>query len=358
MRIILDEAIKEATRRFAGIKIQHIKWHGDESVLLVQGYTKKEELRAVLTAVREAVVRRSFQRLGVANLTNVLGAPAEKLAQISEVVGEQLILWGGRYNVYFDIYHNENLENAFTRTLAEWNQILLRKYGFVLRADAAQDIEYLPAISVTMGAVDVSGSRSFDEIFKDVSEQLHLGKASGRNRVALEGYDETVRPVEIQSVVDHPKGKDLLGSTKSSQAVTAVASDEAIIVLKGGEFGGLDYQTRELVLNKLREDFELVIGSRGRLTIEQILTVWGATGIKDRLESLRDSLAGTQQEAAVNLAIAWVANNTASEFDRWIAGIMAGLERKDSQFSAYSNVHFGVLNFLWEYLKEDKQLVL
>ena len=115
----------------------------------------------------------------------------------------------------------------------------------------------------------------------------------------------------------------------------------AMLILKGGEFGGLAYSVRERILKRLEAHYEVIIGSRYAPSKEEALKRWGKTGIRKLLGNLQSIILKEEFDRGVN----YVDTNNGEAFNKWLGDI-----KKE-----YEDPRVRGLGFLWSYLQEDSQ---
>ncbi|MFA7677497.1 MAG: hypothetical protein WCY34_04940, partial [Candidatus Omnitrophota bacterium] len=381
VRLIIEDSIKEVNKKHEnnGVRVEQASGHGDESVIIITGISNQEEVEAILDRIRKEVVRQSIDRLAVAELENISLLHSKYFEEIRELLNYDLVKHNNKYSLMFDIRQEKTPQESLERVLETVNAVLLKRRGMTIRAKAPQVI---PAMSVSMGAVihgQSKASKTEDEALKEIKEEtsrlLRESKDSGTNIVSTQvigriskgispktvnsasakgkkaEYKAGSFPEEIVSILnekfDHPEG------------IESLLNRIAILVLKGGELGGLDYDVRKVILERLQEDYDVFIGRRTNLSPSQVLTVWGDTGITQRLKLLRSSLPEASK-GLVSEAIKYVEARDGARFAAWIKAREDDVEAKadSDQKSDFDNANFAALTFLWYYLREDVQLLV
>ncbi|MCX5666743.1 MAG: (d)CMP kinase [Candidatus Omnitrophica bacterium] len=139
------------------------------------------------------------------------------------------------------------------------------------------------------------------------------------------------------------------------------SGEYAAIVLKGGEFGGLEYSVREKILASLRLHYDIETGARQIPAKDDVLRRWGKTGIRKLLHSLihiaaidENMIKETRIELArdIKAGRAKLLAGSGKEFDVWLKGML----EKYNDENVYSDIsRLRGLAYLWYYLQKDTQ---
>jgi len=242
-----------------------------------------------------------------------------------------------------DILENEDAGQALARTLYDYNVVLERDHGLTLTGRLAGEIE---PFAVSMGAVYVGADADFDKVQEEAYKQLELAKgvltkrtvrlteaAGDGSFAALSTYSASTGEIGGGSAARSPW--EFLG-TEKKQGIEpfrgAHQDEEAVLGLKFGNNGALHEKIYFALMAQLSEDFHVATGVASRLTPEDIMAIWGPTGIKDRLAKI--DLAEARQFAAE------IEDGTVDPavFVRWLRGVNS------------NSPHVRILTWLWNNL--------
>ncbi|MCX5693775.1 MAG: (d)CMP kinase, partial [Candidatus Omnitrophica bacterium] len=168
VRIVIGEVIDEINERENGIKVEQYTGGGDKSIIIIKGKANEIEAKKILAEICRNVPLASAHRLAVAEL-DINSSNTTQFGIIERVTGYKQISWRGKYFILIDILVGETPKLALARTLAEFNAVLERDYGFSLRGRVAAEIT---PFAISMGAVYVSEKVSKAQITKDTYLKL------------------------------------------------------------------------------------------------------------------------------------------------------------------------------------------
>ncbi|MDD5774375.1 MAG: ARMT1-like domain-containing protein, partial [Candidatus Omnitrophica bacterium] len=109
----------------------------------------------------------------------------------------------------------------------------------------------------------------------------------------------------------------------------------------------------------LNLDYKVIPGPRTQLSAEDVLHIWGLTGILSRLKSLKNTV-DEQVRPEVEQAIAYIETFDGKSFEEWLTKRRDDVNNKSESGnkSLFDNAHFTALSFLWDYLKADAELLV
>ncbi|MFA5099363.1 MAG: hypothetical protein WC547_00575, partial [Candidatus Omnitrophota bacterium] len=341
VRSIIEEAIKANQGH---LRIRHYAAGGDKSIIVIEGSALQyKDIEDVIKGINQDVVTQSTDRLAVAEL-DIDSSNADMFGIIERVTGQKPIEWRNRYFIWVDILENETPARALARTLNDFNTVVLRDHNFSLRARL---VKVVGPFSVSMGAVYApagTAETAFYEIAKEAYAQLDQAKHTATKRtVRLVSYAQGLFSKAASYTAELPQAKntsdrsqwELIEGNKLDAIKTSLvhgpAAEEAVIVLKGP----MPLALYQAILNKLSVYFDINIGVRSALNDEEILAVWGPTGIRARAQKISDALGteGDQLLAAID------AQDTAA-FVQTLEGIQS------------NNTHVNILRWLWNYMHQ------
>ncbi len=219
-------------------------------------------------------------------------------------------------------------------------------YGSRARGTAREDSDY---------DISISGNRFVHP--RQAEQDSRIARAKSR----IESI--TGRPVDLS--IDTPQGIDRKGGQKMSSAGSIVTEENilyksliqtgqdsklALVLLKGGEFGGLEWSVRERILKRLRKHYDVKIGQRYIPSKNEVLERWGKTGIRDLTDKLK-YIEGIDIND-VKAGIGFIEALDGDAFDKWIKAIL----KKYNDEEEYEGIpRIRGLGFLWSYLNSDAQ---
>jgi len=135
----------------------------------------------------------------------------------------------------------------------------------------------------------------------------------------------------------------------AGQVRQAIRRDQdALLLLKNGEFGGLEWSVRQRLLGRLRLHYDVLVGRRYSPSRDEALQR-GASGLSLLVERARE--AGLDVREALQIIDQRQVSGAGEQFGRWIESVLAeireGRLRDDQRIRG--------LAFLWNLLQEDAQ---
>jgi len=172
-----------------------------------------------------------------------------------------------------------------------------------------------------MGAVHRSGDAPVNSVLENATVGLKNAKQT-RNRVSWSGTVPTQappapRPPEPVVILPPPAPIDTTGRPLLAELVKEGAdSNQALVVLKGGEDGGLEWSVRSLLLGQLGRHYTVTTGRRYVPTAEEVVKRWGPTGLRRHVENLRE--VGGMFDDFVNDGLGYLTRGEAGHFGDWL----------------------------------------
>jgi len=349
VRLVMEDAISNLEHEYKGIKIKLARRGPDESIIIISKIdgTEVEKILAseILDRICKKVAQRIYRRLGVATLTNLKGLTPEKIKEIEDMLRIRLSVNRDTTTIIFDINGNELPEDAWERQLGIWNT-QLTKMGIQLAGEFNHTV---PAFTISIGATESKVSINMDSLLEDVSKSLKQAKED-RNKVvwssegSIAEVVETIK-TETETEVSEIKEPVFVEPVKTGEErfklFVAKKQIRALLLLKGGEFGGLEHSVRQRILERLKKHYNVTIGARYAPSKKEVLRRWGLTGLTTLLENIK----GIITEEEFNIGKNHVLNLEADEFDNWLREIL----------DKYQDPRVRGLAFLWHHLQEDVQ---
>ncbi|MFA5346373.1 MAG: hypothetical protein WC315_08900, partial [Candidatus Omnitrophota bacterium] len=312
----------------------------------------EKQAEDILTEIRERIAIQSSFRLGVANLANLAESNHKYFPAIKRVTGYDVIEWDGMYPVLFDIEPGMTIQESLAGISANWNKQISKNTGIILRPKVIQAI---PAFSISLAGAFYhqakAGDKNTDELFRDILREIDI-KLAEVKKIGPKIVEDPDREIIPQPVTEKEKAVKEEPLEQAPDFLRELFTyGAAMIAFKGGDFGGLDIELYNILLDKLEEDFNLAIGRRKPVSLDEALRIWGHTGIKSRLEMLLEDVRDEALKENVREAIRLAEEENGDGFADW-------LDKKADEALKVSG-HFRVLVFLWDYLtKGDVQLIL
>jgi hypothetical protein len=354
-RLVIDDIVKESAmkKRFPGVKAKHYKYGDDESAIMIEG-ADKDTASKVFEYIQNELMLRSEDRLGVAYFDNLTNANSALVGRINSILGTRIMKIGEKPAFIFDIIGGESPRAAWHRTLREINIQLGNNMKTQLIGHFSH---YLPNFTVSIGATFGLQGMEKQSFIDDASRAVTDAKEKGRNKIEWRGEavpisrgeitpDSTKPVVQLSQISITDPGKLNIYSliTKDKK----IKDNYAVLVLKGGEFGGLEHSVRERILARLKTRYDVKTGARHTTTADEVLKRWGKNGIMPRLNKIaEEGLEGVN----VAEAIGYITSGNTAGFVNWINKLTADI--KAGTVKHHANI--GALLFLWHYLQEDSQ---
>jgi len=138
-----------------------------------------------------------------------------------------------------------------------------------------------------------------------------------RNRVAWhEAGIQISEPEVIQPVQPEPN-TEIIPSPDRRIQISGLPKF-ALLILKGGDLGGLNYHVRKRIIKYLERWFIVKPGRRYRPALKEVLERWGETGIRYRLERIEEAnVEGVDVSQAYNALV----DRDGEAFERWLTNL-------------------------------------
>ena len=277
VRLVINDIINDSIKvKYPTVKVKLIQKGPDETVLLIQG----DSAEAVLEDIRKEVILRTNERLGMGYITNLKGLDARKVALIQKMIGKRLNSYTeDKVSVIFDIRQGEKPEHAWQRQLMILNEQLLKK-GIVLDGKFSHIV---PAFTISCGATESKPDDTVNSLLRDASIALKKAKIL-RNKVEWSGHvTGSATPGESEQeqtekamvkVPDNlnPEIKGKMAEYETSFNSAGGRDKRAILILKGGEYGGLNFNVRSRYIDRLSMHFNVRTGVRYAPAKEEVLS--------------------------------------------------------------------------------------
>ena len=253
----------------------------------------------------------------------------------------KFLRYAGKCRIIFDIRRGEDPRKAWERTLDSWNN----RYGTSIKGTFDH---LLPPFTISIGATARRQGEEMAPMLARAERLLNRAKTAGKNRVAFDGSGAQAAPVPAAQAAFPAANIENKELTEGQRAIFDKISDPssgyAIVTLKGGEYGGLEYSVWSRIIAQLGRDYEITLGERRAVSRNEALRRWGLTGIRLHVKELR-ALGWINVEQGLALLQA----EDGDGFNAWVNDILASVARGGHP----DNELIRNLVFLWNYLQGD-----